>query len=139
MRYRRVSTRYLHLVPIRGPAPWGDVLRSLAPVVSVAPLQWRPPVDVCETPEAFIVVVEVAGLDEEAVSIDLYDDALVIDGERRIETCGPQGVYHAAEIRQGRFHAEVVLPGGHDPEAVVATYEQGLLRVVLPRSGVGEG
>jgi HSP20 family protein len=138
MRYRRVTTRYLHLVPIRGPQPWGDVLHTIASV-SVAPIEWRPPADVTETPETFVVVLELAGLDEDAVEINLYEDALVIEGERRFEPCAEGGVYHTAEIRQGRFHLEVALPGGVDQEAVLAAYDRGLLRVELPKARQTEG
>jgi HSP20 family protein len=139
MRYRRVMTRYVHLVPIRGSPPYGDVLRAFVPVAPVAPLHWRPPVDVCETASSIVVLLDVAGLDEEAIDVGLYEDALVVEGDRRIDACGPDGVYHAAEIRQGRFHVEVALPTGIDAEGVVATYDDGLLRIEVakPRRAAG--
>jgi HSP20 family protein len=141
MRYRRVMTRYVRLVPIRDSLPYGDVLRAFVPVAPVAPLHWRPPADVCETASSIIVVLDVAGLDEEGIDVGLYDDALVVEGERRVAACGPDGFYHAAEIRQGRFHVEVALPSGIDADAVQATYESGLLHIELPkpRRAVGGG
>ena len=135
MRYRRVMTRYVRLVPIRESLPYFDVLRALAPVVSIAPLHWRPPADVCETASSITVVLDVAGLDEDAIDVELYEDALVIEGMRRIDACGPNGSYLAAEIRQGRFHVEVDLPTAVDSEGVNATYERGLLRVELSKVG----
>jgi HSP20 family protein len=139
MRYRRMTTRYVRLVPIRDSLPYIDVLRALAPVVSIAPLRWRPPADVCETASSFTVVLDVAGLDEDGIDVELYEDALVIEGDRRIDTCGPDGSYLAAEIRQGRFHVEVALPGRVESDSVEATYDRGLLRVELIKAGQADG
>ena len=133
MRYRRMTTRYIRLVPLRETLPY-DVLRALTPMVSIAPLRWRPPADVCETASSITVVLDVAGLDETGIDVELYQDALVIEGERRIDACGPDGSYLAAEIRQGRFHVEVALSSSIDPESVEATYDRGLLRVELFKS-----
>ena len=133
MRYRRVTNRYVQLVPIREALPYVDVLRTFLPPVPVAPLHWRPPADVCETASSIVVVLDVAGLDEDAIDVGLYEDAVVVEGERRIDACGPDGFYHAAEIRQGRFHVEVALPSGIDADQVQATYDSGLLRIELPK------
>src|SRR5262245_59703619 len=65
MRYRRVTARYVRFVPIRGAAAYGDVLRAIQPV-PVAPRLWRPAADVCETPTGFSVVLDVAGMDDDA-------------------------------------------------------------------------
>jgi HSP20 family protein len=136
MRYRRVMTRYVRLVPIRESLPYFDVLRSLTPVVPIAPLRWRPPADVCETAGSIVIVLDVAGLDEDAIDVEVYQDAVVVEGERRIDSCGPDGSYLAAEIRQGRFHVEVALPTLVDADRVQATYERGLLRVELTKAVV---
>jgi HSP20 family protein len=134
MRYRRSTTRYVRLAPIRDASRYGDVFRTFVPVVSVARLRWRPPADICETPRSVVVVLEVAGLDEDDIDVGLYEDALVIEGERRVDMCGEDGFYHAAEIRQGPFHVEVSIPVPIDPDGVEATYEGGLLRVELPKA-----
>jgi HSP20 family protein len=137
MRYRRMTTRYVRLVPIRDSLPYVDVLRALTPVVAIAPLHWRPPADVCETASSITVVLDVAGLDESGIDVELYEDALVIEGERRIDACGPDGSYLAAEIRQGRFHVVVALPSRVETGDVEATYDRGLLRVELSKTGPG--
>lgn len=135
MRYRRVMTRYVRLVPIREALPYFDVLRSLGPVVPIAPLRWRPPADVCETTDSIAIVLDVAGLDEDAIDIEVFEDAVVVEGERRIGACGSDGSYLAAEIRQGRFHVEVGLPAVIDADRVQVTYERGLLRIQLAKAG----
>src|SRR6185436_11048921 len=122
MRYRRVTARYLRLVPLRSAFPYADALRALSPS-PVAPLLWRPAADVCETPSSFSVVLDVAGMDDDAFDVQLYEDALVVEGERHVDACAAGGFYHAAELRQGRFHVEVTLPEDVDPDRVQVTYE----------------
>ena len=133
MRYRRVTARYVRLVPIRGAASYGDVLRAMTPVPVTSPL-WRPAADVCETPTGFSVVLDVAGMDDDSFDVQLYEDALVIEGERHVDACAQGGFYHAAELRQGRFHVEITLPLDVDPDGVEVTYERGILRVELPKA-----
>ena len=131
MRYRRVTARYVR-VPIRGAASYSDLLRALTPV-PVAPL-WRPAADVCETPTSFSVVLDVAGMDDDGFDVQLYEDALVIEGERHVDACESGGFYHAAELRQGKFHVEITLPVDVDPDGVQVAYERGILRVELPKA-----
>ena len=132
MRYRRLSYRYT-LTLTGGAAP----LRGLyaeQPNVRFAQTRWRPPADVFETAEAFHLVVELAGINLEQLDVVLYEDALVIEGERRLRPAEAVGLYHAAEIRQGPFRLEMILPAVIDTDRVDARYEQGLLRLVLAKA-----
>ncbi len=101
--------------------------------------EWRPPTDVYETPEQFVVKMELAGVPEEAVDITLYADHLVVTGTRQdsqpMDPTGEQRVsFHEAGIHYGPFRAEVRLPGSVDAERVTAALEQGFLVITLPRS-----
>lgn len=132
MRYRRTGTRYVGVVSVgRRPTAF-DLLLQRAPYI-VAPAIWRPAADVAETEEAITIIVELAGVDEEDLEIVLHDDALVIEGERHPDGVGADAVYHAVEIRQGRFRLEVPLPVSVVDDDVEATLERGLLRVRLPK------
>jgi HSP20 family molecular chaperone IbpA len=97
-------------------------------------MPWRPPIDIHETPEAIQVKVELAGVREDHIEITLYDNALVIAGQRDddIEQ-GAAVYYHEAQVRYGPFRAAILLPLPVDREAVEATYENGFLRVRLPK------
>lgn len=133
MRYRRVSYRYT-LVMQRGLvwplplAPWG------ADLASTLPGRWRPNADMCETPARIDVVVDLAGVDEEDVEVQLFDDALVVEGQRALPVCEEGSVYHAAGIRQGPFRLELPLPAPVDPSNVEARYDRGLLRIALKKA-----
>ncbi len=92
---------------------------------------WEPPTDVYENDRGLVVQVEIAGMQEEDFTITLGERILIIEGVR--EDPEPKRVYHQMEIRFGPFRARVSLPWAVDAEQVEATYEQGVLRVFLPR------
>ena len=94
---------------------------------------FRPPVDCFRTeePPELTVVVELAGVDPASVELELGDGELSISGERT-RPPGPARVYQQMEIEYGRFERHVALGEGVDAEAATATYERGLLRIVLP-------
>jgi HSP20 family molecular chaperone IbpA len=73
-------------------------------------------------------------MDDDGFDVQLYEDALVIEGERHVDACESGGFYHAAELRQGRFHVEITLPVDVDPDGVHVAYERGILRVELPKA-----
>jgi HSP20 family protein len=135
MRYRRLSVRYAMMTPAGLAWPFGEMWR--AERLLLTPAWWRPDADAWETASTIEVVVDLAGVDEDDVEIQLFDDVLVVEGHRR-PPAGP-GVarYHAAGIRQGPFRLDLLLPAPVDHDGVEARYERGLLRVTLPRRADG--
>lgn len=84
-----------------------------------------------EDPPTVTVQLDIAGVDPDAIDVELDGDQLVIRGERR----RPEGgrlVYQHAEIEWGRFERRLRLGVGVDAEAVTARYERGMLTVALP-------
>ena len=130
MRYRRVSYRYALLVTGNQDRAFGDPLVAVQPGVRFAQTFWRPPADVCESERTIVVTVDLAGIDQDELDVVLFEDALIVEGSRRLAT-NPGVVYHVAEIRQGPFRLELRLPGSIDQERVDARYDQGLLRITF--------
>ena len=97
---------------------------------------WRPPVEVYETDDALVVLVELAGMAEEEIEVVLDDSVMTIRGDRRPAACEDRRTVHAMGILYGPFAADVYLPFSVDHEGVEATYESGMLRVRLPRAAV---
>ena len=129
MRYRRVSYRYTLLFAPGGLQALGGGTGQFT--VQLAQPVWRPSTDVYETEATIEVVVELPGVEPEQVEVLLFDDALVVEGDRRVHPCDAPGFYHAAEVRQGHYRAEVPVEVRVDPEKVDARYDQGLLRITL--------
>ncbi|MFN8533720.1 MAG: Hsp20/alpha crystallin family protein [Dehalococcoidia bacterium] len=132
MRYRRLAYRYAVVLNVSEPRPLGDPWR-LVPAVLAQP-RWRPAADLAETAHAFLLTVELAGVDSDQVEVLLYDDAVVIEGQRQLLSSGS---YHQVEIRQGRFRLEMPLPGPIETGLVEGGFERGLLSMRLPKAAAG--
>ncbi len=98
---------------------------------------WRPLADIFESADRMTVKVELAGMKEEEIEVTLYEDALVINGERHDEHEDQEFqqnlYYHEAQIRYGPFRVEVFISFPIEREAVTARYENGFLQVNLPK------
>ena len=94
---------------------------------------FRPALDVYRTddPPAVTVVVELAGVDPDAVEAAVVDGILVVRG-RRSRPAGDQRSYQHIEIDYGVFERRVQLNDAVDSEDASATYENGLLSIHLP-------
>ena len=95
------------------------------------PHAWRPPTDLCETEDAFVACIEVAGMKGGRLSVSIADKLLTVVGIR--QHSGTRGAYHQMEIRYGEFHTQVRLPTAVDEDNVEASYADGFLTVVMPK------
>jgi len=131
MRYRRLSYRYTMVVgSLPTWPPFGDLWPS-AGLRVLAPAGWRPDADMFETASAIQIVVDLAGVGEDDYEVQLFEDALVVEGSRRLPPCEEATVYHAASVRQGPFRVELPLPAPVNPERVEAHHDGGMLRITL--------
>jgi len=137
VRYRRLTYRYTTIVRLGQTWALDDVWQRDR-VRLLAQARWRPDADAYETPATIEVAVDLAGVDEDDVEVQLYDDALVVEGRRELPACPREARYHAAGIRQGPFRLELPLPAPVEPERVEARYERGLLRITMPKRREGE-
>lgn len=94
---------------------------------------WRPPVEVYESDDALIVTMELAGIRDDDVRVIVDDSAIHIRGVRENPVARQKRIYHEMGIAYGAFEAEVFLPFPVELDQVDAVYENGYLRVVLPR------
>ena len=93
---------------------------------------WRPPTDVYETDDEVIVRVEIAGMREADFNVVLHEQLLTITGVRVDPS--PKVAYHQLEVRYGEFRTEVYLHWAVERGGIAATYQDGFLVVVLPKS-----
>lgn len=133
MRYRRLSYRYAMVVGSGQTWPRFGELWQSERVRLLVQAGWRPDADTFETATAVEIIVDLAGVDEDDVEVQLFEDAVVVEGHRRLPACEEAAVYHAASIRQGPFRLEVPLPAPVDPERVEARYDRGMLRITLAK------
>ena len=94
---------------------------------------WQPPVDVYEVADAFLVLVELAGMHGSQIEVTLTDDALLISGRRPELHRDGTLRFHQLSINEGPFQAAILLPGPVADEGITADYDDGLLTVTLPK------
>ncbi len=96
--------------------------------------EWRPPVDVFQMDDELTVLIELAGMAEDDIEVVLFDDVLVVKGERKPTIDAERELtYYEAGVRYGEFRVEVFLPLKVEVDRVEASYQNGFLRIGLPR------
>jgi len=95
---------------------------------------WAPPLDVYEDTNNLVVKAELPGMKKEDINISLHEGSLVISGERKTDCQEGDGDASRQECFYGRFQRSLELPKPVDPNAVTATYKDGILTVTLPKT-----
>ncbi len=107
---------------------------SKPPMVHFAPGVWEPAIDVYETEEDIVVLAELAGVLQEEIEVVVEGNTLVIRGERRDTLTTGKRTYYQIEIHKGPFERGIVLPAQVNPGQTRASYQDGLLEIVLPKA-----
>lgn len=94
-----------------------------------------PPVDVYETAEAIMVEAPMAGVDPKNIELSVDRGVLSIKAlsERRTEV--DEKTYYRKEVRHGAVFRQIPLPAPVQEDQAEATYEQGVLKIRLPKRG----
>jgi HSP20 family protein len=95
--------------------------------------RWIPAMDLVETETDFVLRADLPGVDENDVKIELEDRVLTISGERKAEHEEHNQGYYRVERSSGSFTRTLTLPEGVDPEAVKASFDNGVLEVRIPK------
>lgn len=121
-------------------AQWNQLQRKMAGFHAGDPETssvWSPNTDIYETPEGLVVKVELPGVPQNNVQVEIGDGAMVIEGIRRDPYCGATSAgyrFRQMEIEYGPFRRAVALPYAVDAQASRAKLEGGFLEVTLPRA-----
>ena len=92
-----------------------------------------PRVDVVQDDKEVRVSVELPGMDEKDFDISLSNDVLTIRGEKKAEKEEKGKNYYRMERAYGAFERRIPLPAEVDADKAEATYQRGVLTVVLPK------
>jgi HSP20 family protein len=93
---------------------------------------WTPSVEVFERDNNLVVRAELPGLDKDDVKVELTDDGLIIEGDRRREREERLEGGYRSEIEYGHFHRLIPLPEGANVDQAKAQMNNGVLDVVIP-------
>lgn len=97
--------------------------------------EFAPAVDISETAEALEVSVEVPGMKPEEIEVTLTGQILTIKGEKKEEREEKKGDYRLVERSYGSFERSFRLPAEVDQAKLKATHKDGVLKLVLPKTG----
>lgn len=121
---RRVQDEINRVFSLAGAAPSrGEDITSVI---------WTPPIEIAVRDNTLEVSAELPGLSEKDVRVEIDNDTLVIQGERKVEEQREEGGVRRSERRYGRFYRAIALPDGVDPQQARAEFRDGILRVTVP-------
>lgn len=108
---------------------------ELEPLFGRGEALFMPHLDVIENDKVLKVTVELPGLDEKDVEVELTRNALILRGEKLEVKEEKEDNYYRQERRFGAFHREIPLPWEIDASKVKAdaTFKKGLLTVTVPK------
>lgn len=129
----------MSLIPWR---PFDDLDRFFSdedwflPVV-LPRFQQGPVMDVYETDKDVIAEVNLPGVDPKKIDVSVKNGVLRVSGASEEKTEEKKKGYWRKEIRKGSFERAVRLPAEVKEDGIDATYEKGVLKIVMPKTKTG--
>ena len=118
------------------PRAWFPQLRREWPDLGMLGTRFdlrSPRVDVVDQEDMIVVDAEIPGVDKDNLDITVSDNTVTIKGESRHEEKKEEGEYFRSEITRGEFSRTVALPADVDASKAQATFENGMLKMRLPK------
>ncbi|TCK58485.1 Hsp20/alpha crystallin family protein [Seleniivibrio woodruffii] len=94
---------------------------------------FRPTLDLSATEKDYTIAVEIPGVDEKDVHLEMTADTMVIRGEKKQETETKENNFYRMERSYGSFRRVLSLPEDADRENVAAVFKKGVLTITIPR------
>ncbi len=99
---------------------------------------WMPDMDVFDREGKTVMRLDLPGIRREDIEVEVQGDTLVIRGHREEEKEVKEEHYYCAERATGEFSRAITLPEGVLAESIDATYQDGILEVVIPKPAATE-
>ena len=93
---------------------------------------WAPPLEVKHKDGSFVVTVELPGIPQEEVKVEVIEEALVIEGERKLAKEKKEEGFFRSERAYGKFYRSIPIPKGAKPDEIKAELTNGILEVTIP-------
>ena len=94
---------------------------------------WNPSVDIYENKDQIVLEAELPGMKREDFDLTIENNVLTLRGERRFEKKSDGDNFHRVERSYGSFSRSFTLPQSVTAEGATADYNNGVLRVTLPK------
>ena len=105
---------------------------SVSPRNSNLPKSWTPKVDIYDTKDAFVIKVELPGIEKKDIKVDVDGKLLTLKGERTLTNSDDKNVSRR-EIFYGSFERTFTLPDAVNADKIKADHKNGLLTLEVPK------
>ena len=106
-----------------------ELLRREAGLI---PAEWSPRIDVLERDGNYIVRADLPGMTKDDIKVEVTDEMITIQGERKQEKEEKREGYYYGERAYGSYYRAIPLPEGADPAKATAEFHNGVLEVTVP-------
>jgi HSP20 family protein len=94
---------------------------------------WAPALDISERKDAYLVTVELPGVEADDLEITMEDGLLTIQGERHFAHDSSEQQFHRVERRYGAFRRSITLPAQVQADQIEASFDNGVLQILVPK------
>ena len=105
------------------------VFESADSGASASPRTWIPAVDVWETEGEVVYALDLPGVPQDSISVELEDGALTVGATRERSSEISDERFHRSERRVGTFSRTIAVPAGVDESKITANYRDGVLEI----------
>jgi HSP20 family protein len=115
---------------------WPSLRRPLdiEPLRRLAGGDLTPAVDIKEQDNGYLISVELPGINDKDIAVEVQDDLLTVRGEKRAEREEKDKGYHLTERSYGSFMRSFRLPPDADAGQTNATFSKGVLNISVPKN-----
>ena len=99
----------------------------------------KPKVDLSAADREYLLTVEIPGVAEKDVSVDISNNTMTIKGEKKQEKEDKDKNYYRIERSYGCFQRVLSLPEDVDQDAIKAAFKDGVLTITMPRKALPAG
>jgi len=112
---------------------WPNILDPLRQAGEKIADFFAPSADAAATEETYEINVELPGVSENDISVELHNNVLTVKGEKRFEREEKGKTYYFSERRYGSFHRSFRVPEDVEAEKVTAGFKDGVLTIKVPK------
>ena len=96
-------------------------------------MAWAPALDISERKDAYLVTIELPGVEADDLQITFEDGLLTIQGERHFAHDSSEQHFHRVERRYGAFRRSITLPAHVMADGIEASVDNGVLQILVPK------
>ena len=112
---------------------WSQLLDPMRRVGARVAEFFSPSAEAAATEESYEIALELPGMSDDEIHLEVDGDRLVVTGEKRAQRQESGKNYYFSERAYGRFRRSFQLPGDADLDAIGAAHKDGVLTVTVPR------